>query len=116
LLGIDTGIAVVPLDHFEARARLAAVALIDRLVHGIARAAVPRYEDLAARATARYVPLAFLASAAASAGRIDEAIALARRAWDEREPIFILWARHYHECRALLAGPRFQAILSEMPV
>ena len=41
------------------------------------------HEDLAARAATRYVALAFLASAAASGGRLAAALALARRAWDE---------------------------------
>jgi adenylate cyclase len=72
------------------------------------------YEDLTARAATRYVPLAVLASAAASGGRLDDAIALARRAWDDREPTFMLWARHYHEYKGLRDDPRFQAILQEM--
>jgi hypothetical protein len=44
------------------------------------------YEDLAVRAARRYVPLAMLASAAASGGRLEEAVSLARRAWEDREP------------------------------
>jgi hypothetical protein len=38
----------------------------------------------------------------------------ARRAWDEREPSFILWARHFPPYRRLHADPRFAAILREM--
>jgi TolB-like protein/Tfp pilus assembly protein PilF len=72
------------------------------------------HEDLAARAATRYVALAFLASAAASGGRLEQALALARRAWDDREPTFMLWARHYHEYDRLRDDPRFQAILQEM--
>ena len=45
---------------------------------------------------------------------LDEAVALARRAWADREPTFMLWARHYHEYRGLRDDPRFQAILAEM--
>ena len=73
------------------------------------------YDQLKSLADKRYVPLAFLVSAATSSGRLDEAVALARRAWDDREPTFMLWARHYHEYRGLRDDPRFQAILGEMP-
>ena len=64
------------------------------------------HEELTARARERYVPFVLLASTAAAAGRHDEAIALARRAWDEREPTFMLWARHFHELRTLRATIR----------
>jgi hypothetical protein len=37
----------------------------------------------------------------------------ARRAWDEREPPFILWARHSPNT-ALCSDPGFAVILSEM--
>jgi len=46
----------------------------------------------------------------------EEAIAFARRAWAEREPPFILWARHFPQYRPLHADPRFAAILSEMDI
>ena len=41
-------------------------------------------------------------------------MAFARRAWDEREPTFILWARHFPQYRTLHSDPRFAAILREM--
>ncbi len=41
-------------------------------------------------------------------------MAFARRAWDEREPTFILHARHFPEFRTLHSDPRFAAILREM--
>ena len=41
-------------------------------------------------------------------------MAFARRAWDEREPPFILHARHFPEFRTLRSDPRFAAILREM--
>ena len=37
-----------------------------------------------------------------------------RRAWDEREPVFILHARHFPEFRNLHWDPRFAEILREM--
>jgi hypothetical protein len=39
---------------------------------------------------------------------------LARRAWDEREPTFILHARYFPEYRTLRSDPRFAAIVREM--
>jgi hypothetical protein len=38
----------------------------------------------------------------------------ARRAWDEREPPFILWARHFPQYRPLRSDPGFDVILREM--
>jgi TolB-like protein/predicted Zn-dependent protease len=72
------------------------------------------HERMLGRATACYVPRAFLALSAAAAGRQDDAIAYAREAWDDREPPFILFARHFPQWRPLHADPRFQAILREM--
>jgi len=55
-----------------------------------------------------------LALTAEAAGQREEAMAFARRAWDDREPSFILWARHFPQYRSLHSDPRFAAILSEM--
>jgi hypothetical protein len=49
-----------------------------------------------------------------AAGHHDEALAFARRAWDEREPPFILHARHFPEFRLMRSDPQFAAILQEM--
>ena len=57
---------------------------------------------------------AYLALTAEAAGQHEEAMAFARRAWDEREPPFILHARHFPEFRTLHSDPRFAAILREM--
>ena len=51
---------------------------------------------------------------AEAAGHREEAIAFARRAWDEREPPFILWARHFPQYRMMHSDLRFAAILREM--
>jgi TolB-like protein/Tfp pilus assembly protein PilF len=72
------------------------------------------HRELMGRAPRAYVPLTYLALTADAAGQHEEAMALARRAWDEREPTFILHARHFPEFRALRADPRFAAILREM--
>jgi TolB-like protein/Tfp pilus assembly protein PilF len=81
---------------------------------GRAADAAAVHERLLARASARYVPRAYLALSAAAAGRRDDAIAYAREAWDDREPPFILFARHFPQWRPLHADPRFQAILREL--
>jgi tetratricopeptide (TPR) repeat protein len=41
-------------------------------------------------------------------------LCLCRRAWDEREPTFILHARHFPEFRTMHSDPRFATILNEM--
>jgi len=66
------------------------------------------------RAAERYVPRAYLALSAAAAGLPDDAIACARAAWEDREPPFLLFARHHPQWRPLHADPRFQSILREM--
>jgi TolB-like protein/Flp pilus assembly protein TadD len=81
---------------------------------GRAADATAIHERVLGRATARYVPRAFLALSAAAAGRHDDAIAYAREAWDDREPPFILFARHFPQWRPFHADPRFQDILREM--
>ena len=66
------------------------------------------------RASRGYVSATHLALTAEAAGQHEEAMAFARRAWDEREPSFILWARHFPPYRTLHSDPRFAAILREM--
>ena len=70
--------------------------------------------ELMERASKGYVPAAHLALTAEAAGEHENAIAFARRAWDEREPPFILWARHFPPYRTLHSDSRFAAILREM--
>jgi serine/threonine-protein kinase len=72
------------------------------------------HQELLERASRVYVPLTYLVLTAEAAGQHEEAIAFARRAWDEREPPFILHARHFPEYRMLRSDPRFAAILREM--
>ena len=70
--------------------------------------------ELLERSSRSYVSLAHLALTAEGAGLHDRALSPARRAWDEREPAFILWARHFAPYRTLRSDPRFAAILREM--
>jgi predicted Zn-dependent protease len=72
------------------------------------------HQELMQRASRGYVPAAHLALTAEAAGQHENAIAFARCAWDEREPPFILWARHFPLYRPLHSDPRFASILLEM--
>jgi hypothetical protein len=72
------------------------------------------HRELMERASRGYVSAAHLALTADAAGQRDEAMAFARRAWDQREPSFILWARHFPQYRTLHSDPRFTVILREM--
>jgi tetratricopeptide (TPR) repeat protein len=77
-------------------------------------AALALHRELMERASSGYVAASHLALTAEAAGQHEDAMAFARRAWDEREPSFILWARHFPPYRALHADPRFAAMLREM--
>jgi serine/threonine protein kinase/tetratricopeptide (TPR) repeat protein len=76
--------------------------------------ALTLHRELIDRASGSYVSPTHLALTAEAAGRHEEAMSFARRAWDEREPSFILWARHFPQYRILHSDPRFAAILREM--
>ena len=81
---------------------------------GQQEAAEAIYRELLDRSTRTYLPFTAMIVAADAAGHRDEAMALARQAWDEREPAFVLFARHFPEFRTLHSDPRFAAILAEM--
>jgi hypothetical protein len=72
------------------------------------------HRELLERSFHTYVACAHLALTAEAAGHHEEAVAFAERAWDDREPAFILWARHFPPYRRLHADPRVAAILREM--
>jgi serine/threonine-protein kinase len=72
------------------------------------------HRELIGRASRGYISAAHLAITAEAAGQREEAISFARRAWDDREPPFVLWARHFPQYRTLHSDPRFAAILREM--
>ena len=76
--------------------------------------ALALHRELMDRASRSYVSPSHLALTAEAAGQHEEAMAFARRAWDDREPSFILWARHFPQYRTLHSDPRFAAILREM--
>jgi hypothetical protein len=70
--------------------------------------------ELLERASRTYVPLAHLALTAEAARQHDEALELARCAWDDRKPPFILNASHFPEYSTLRSDTRFAEILGEM--
>jgi Flp pilus assembly protein TadD len=72
------------------------------------------HRELLERSSRGYVPFGYLALSAVAAGEREEAVELARRAWADREPPFILLARHFPDFRPLRDDPRFVAILREM--
>jgi adenylate cyclase len=72
------------------------------------------HRELMDRAWRAYVPLTYQSLTSEASGQHEEAMVFARRAWDEREPPFILHARHFPEFRPLHSDPRFAEILREM--
>jgi Flp pilus assembly protein TadD len=72
------------------------------------------HRELMDRASRGYISASYLALSAEAAGQREEALAFARRAWDERDPAFILHARYFTEFRTLRSDPRFAAIVREM--
>jgi len=72
------------------------------------------HRELLDRAPRQYASPSHLALTAEAAGERGAALAFARRAWDDRDPNFILWARHFPHYRTLHADPQFVAILHEM--
>ncbi len=72
------------------------------------------HNELMDRASRSYISASHLALTADAAGHREDAVSFARRAWNEREPPFILWARHFPQYRGLHSDPRVAAILREM--
>jgi tetratricopeptide (TPR) repeat protein len=72
------------------------------------------HRELMDRAANGYISNAHLAISAEAAGHREQAIEFARRAWDEREPPFILWSRHFPQYASLRSDARFAAILRQM--
>jgi TolB-like protein/Tfp pilus assembly protein PilF len=101
--------------EMSGRHTLAVTCLAGVLGHwGKVSEAAALHREVVDRASRGYIPAAHLAITAESAGQSEQAMAFARRAWDEREPPFILWARHFPQYRTLRLDPRFAAILREM--
>jgi tetratricopeptide (TPR) repeat protein len=124
LLGVSLGTAgrfeeaVSTLEAAAAQSRRASSALASLATvfgqWGKPSEAIALHRELTDRAPRAFVPLTYRVLTAEAAGQHDEAMAFARRAWDDREPTFILHARHFPEYRTLRSDPRFAAILREM--
>ena len=72
------------------------------------------HRELLDRVPRQYASPSHLALTAEAAGERGVALAFARRAWDDRDPNFILWARHFPHYRPLHSDPQFVAILQDM--
>jgi serine/threonine-protein kinase len=72
------------------------------------------HRELLDRAPRQYASPSHLALTAEAAGEHGVALAFARRAWDDRDPNFILWARHFPAYRYLQSDPQFMTIVREM--
>jgi serine/threonine protein kinase/tetratricopeptide (TPR) repeat protein len=70
--------------------------------------------ELESRAVDGSVPCIQLAGTAEAAGDRDTALTYARRALDEREPGFVLLARHWPDFIELRRDPRFVAMIREL--
>jgi TolB-like protein/predicted Zn-dependent protease len=76
--------------------------------------ALALHAELVQRAAAGYIPLTQLSLTADAAGDRNQALAYARQALDQREPPFVLLARHWPEFRELRQDARFAALLREL--
>jgi hypothetical protein len=67
-----------------------------------------------ARSARGYVQPSMLAPAAAAVGDMDQAIAMARRALDERDPVFVTLARSWPFLDQLRTDHRFLDIVRRL--
>jgi len=72
------------------------------------------YEELKARTGREYVQPSMFALAALGAGLLDEAVALFSRAYEERDPLLTVVARHWPDFAPLREDPRGQEIIAKM--
>jgi pentatricopeptide repeat protein len=74
-------------------------------------AALALWRELEARGAREYVQPSILAEAAAGVGEIDQAIALATRALEERDPLLVMIARSWHGYDRLRTDARFLEVV-----
>jgi serine/threonine-protein kinase len=72
------------------------------------------YREMEARSAREYVQPSMLAAAAAAVGDMDAAIAIAQRALDERDPLFVLLARTWLGFDRLRSDVRFLDIVGRL--
>ena len=72
------------------------------------------FREAEARADREYLQPSMLTSAAAAVGAIDRAIDYARRAVEERDPLFVMLARTYPFYDVLRDDPRFGEVIAAL--
>jgi TolB-like protein/cytochrome c-type biogenesis protein CcmH/NrfG len=72
------------------------------------------YRELEARSTREYVQPCMLAQSAAALGEMDQAIAIAQRALDEKDPLFVVLARNWPGYERLRHDSRFLQIAGRL--
>jgi adenylate cyclase len=72
------------------------------------------YRELGARSAREYVQPSMLAQATAALGNMDGAIAIAQRALEEKDPLFVMLARTWPGYDQLRTDPRFLEIVSQL--
>ena len=72
------------------------------------------YREVEARCAREYIQPAILAPAAAAIGDMDQAIAFAQRALQEKDPIFVMLVRTWPAYTQLRANPRFLEIVGKL--
>ena len=72
------------------------------------------YRELEARSAREYVQPSMLALAAAAVGDMDRAIALAQRALEDKDPLFVMLARSWPGYQQLRTDSRFLEIVRQL--
>jgi tetratricopeptide (TPR) repeat protein len=72
------------------------------------------YRELEARSARDYIPPGMLAPAAAAVEEMDRAIAFARQALDDKDPLLVMLARSWPEYTRLRTDSRFLEIVSQL--
>jgi pentatricopeptide repeat protein len=72
------------------------------------------YREMQVRSAREYVQPSMLAAAAAAVGDMDDAIAIAQRALDERDPLFVMLARTWPGYDRLRTDVRFVDIVGQL--
>jgi len=79
--------------------------------HGDARAV---YGELEARRTREYIQPSMLAISASAVGEMDQALAYAQQALNEKDPLFVMLARSWPQYKKLRTDPRFLEVVREL--
>jgi adenylate cyclase len=72
------------------------------------------YRELEARSEREFIQPAMLSPAAAAIGDMDQAIAFAKRAVDEKDPLFVMLARTWPTYNQLRTDPRYLQIFNRL--